>query len=728
VAAGAHDRVSLLLTESTRLLRRGELGQAAARCRDLLALSPAHPEGVHWLGICLLQLGQAQGLEMLERSVALDPKRAMFWHNYGRALSQRGDLARGERALATAAELDPRNATICNDLGAARQLAGRIVDAAAAYHAALTLDPRNAQAADNYGHCLVEMGDTPGAVASFRKAVELDPGNAEAWCSLGGTLRSLGDPSAAREALHRAVRCAPDLVPAWQELALVLPECRLAAWDEAIAQQLAAVLLHPGIDGGIGVASAASTLALLDPRLTPFLPAPGADGEPDIARERLPEIARPLLLALLENAIVCDVGLERLLRRVRDSALEAWSQTGLAGCPDALLELLCALAQQCFHNEYVYPETGTQAALLEKLAARVRGGATPAEVALLACYRPLRGIAGLVQPRTDAPAFARVWQRQVAEPAAEAALARAIPALTPIRDATSVAVRGQYEENPYPRWYRAPARLDGTLSLQRLIAELFPHFDTRRLTAPPRPAVLVAGCGTGHHAIDVAGALNSRVLAVDLSLASLAYAVRRCREIGLADVQFAQADLLELGCVEERFDLVVCGGVLMALRDPLAGWRVLVSLLQPGGAMKISVYSDIAHREITAARELVAGLGLKPDLAGIRAARELILALPQGHPLRHLTSIVDFYSASEFRDMVMHVQEIRFTTGLLREYIATLGLEFLGFDDLKEGVMRRYRERFPGDPKATSLECWGRFEEEHPRTFAKMYQFWVFKP
>jgi hypothetical protein len=42
--------------------------------------------------------------------------------------------------------------------------------------------------------------------------------------------------------------------------------------------------------------------------------------------------------------------------------------------------------------------------------------------------------------------------------------------------------------------------------------------------------------------------------------------------------------------------------------------------------------------------------------------------------------------------------------------------------------MRRYRERFPGDPKATSLECCGRFEEEHPRTFAKMYQFWVFKP
>jgi tetratricopeptide (TPR) repeat protein len=76
----------------------------------------------------------------------------------------------------------------------------------------------------------------------------------------------------------------------------------------------------------------------------------------------------------------------------------------------------------------------------------------------------------------------------------------------------------------------------------------------------------------------------------------------------------------------------------------------------------------------------------------------------------------------------LHVQEHRFTTAGLADAIRALELEFLGFELTDPDVPCAYRERFPDDPTATSLERWGRFEAEHPHVFAGMYQFWVGAP
>ena len=75
------------------------------------------------------------------------------------------------------------------------------------------------------------------------------------------------------------------------------------------------------------------------------------------------------------------------------------------------------------------------------------------------------------------------------------------------------------------------------------------------------------------------------MLAVDLSLSSLCYAKRKTRELGLTNITYAQADILRLGTLPRRFDVIESSGVLHHLADPLAGWRVLLSLLRPGGFM-----------------------------------------------------------------------------------------------------------------------------------------------
>ena len=68
-------------------------------------------------------------------------------------------------------------------------------------------------------------------------------------------------------------------------------------------------------------------------------------------------------------------------------------------------------------------------------------------------------------------------------------------------------------------------------------------------------------------------------------------------------VSYGQADILELGRLGRTFDVVDVGGVLHHMAEPLTGWRVLVSLLRPGGLMRVALYSTAraaAHHGSTA--------------------------------------------------------------------------------------------------------------------------------
>ena len=101
---------------------------------------------------------------------------------------------------------------------------------------------------------------------------------------------------------------------------------------------------------------------------------------------------------------------------------------------------------------------------------------------------------------------------------------------------------------------------------------------------------------------------DCHVTAVDLSLASLAYAQRKANDLKLRNLEYFQADILRLGKIEGEFDIVESTGVLHHLHEPMIGWRVLTTLLKPGGLMKIGLYSELARRHIAEIREKTASL------------------------------------------------------------------------------------------------------------------------
>jgi len=86
----------------------------------------------------------------------------------------------------------------------------------------------------------------------------------------------------------------------------------------------------------------------------------------------------------------------------------------------------------------------------------------------------------------------------------------------------------------------------------------------------------------------------------------------------------------------------------------------------------------------------------------------------------------DFFSLSECRDMLFHVQEQRFDLTRLQDAIDVCDLEFLKFEQVAP-LKDTYTKMFPDDPAMRELRHWERFEQKFPLTFLNMYRFWCVK-
>jgi SAM-dependent methyltransferase len=234
--------------------------------------------------------------------------------------------------------------------------------------------------------------------------------------------------------------------------------------------------------------------------------------------------------------------------------------------------------------------------------------------------------------------------------------------------------------------------------------------------------ILIAGCGTGSHSIDTARRFpRARILAIDISRASLAYALRKSRALGLANIDYGQADILKLAALDRRFDVIEAVGVLHHLADPEAGWRLLLSLLRPNGLMFIGLYSALARRPLAAARAFIAERGYQATADDIRSCRQDLIQHALVPPFR------DFSSASGCRDLLFNVMEHQFTIPQIGKFLDANGLTFLGFEQVPAEVFEQFRQQFVEPAAIHDLASWHIFEQQNPLTFGNMYCFWVQK-
>jgi tetratricopeptide (TPR) repeat protein len=211
-----------------------------------------------------------------------------------------------------------------------------------------------------------------------------------------------------------------------------------------------------------------------------------------------------LLGCLLESTVVSDLELERFVTALRRTMLAA----AIGGLGQQLyrqesLPFWCALAQQCFVNEYIFscPDQEKQQAeeLRERLVEALSTGASVPEswLAAVAAYFPLASLSEadlLIERRWSAPA-AELVMRQVREVHEERRLRGSVPRLTAIDDSVSLAVRQQYEENPYPRWMKPSPIVQTTI--EAYLRTRFPFVSLHKVVKTKGAEILIAGCGTG---------------------------------------------------------------------------------------------------------------------------------------------------------------------------------------------------------------------------------------
>ncbi|MFT7243720.1 MAG: 2-polyprenyl-3-methyl-5-hydroxy-6-metoxy-1,4-benzoquinol methylase [Candidatus Azotimanducaceae bacterium] len=436
-------------------------------------------------------------------------------------------------------------------------------------------------------------------------------------------------------------------------------------------------------------------------------------------------IADRLLLAAMSHLVLADAHVERFLSQLRSQVFHLAIESNL---PEELQPVVIALAEHAEHIEYAFPVSTEERILLQNIEATVLSQETSAdelksqlgEICLYAMFEPLssfsvtRKIAGTELERWPLQ-VQPLFKRLIFDRIEEQRLINNIEPITRVTNDVSIDVMHQYEENPYPRWQHVfvPNRKVGYLESYAYLEQSAAN----RKRFNKQLNCLIAGCGTGKQPLSLASYCKDiSIKAMDLSLPSLGYAKRKAEELGLSEsVEFVQGDILELDALEEKFDVIECSGVLHHMQNPEQGLQALLRRLRKNGMLRLGLYSRIARDRvgINEARRQ----GTDASLINIRDLRAQYL---QGN--RPLTSLSrDFFSTSECRDLLFHVQEHQFDLIEIKDLIERNGLEFLGFDHPSPEVIPAFKGVYGDD--LLSLDNWHQFEQNNPYIFKAMYQF-----
>ncbi|MBT6277156.1 MAG: methyltransferase domain-containing protein [Chromatiales bacterium] len=675
-------------------------------------------------GIKHFQQDQPREAEVrLREALRLAPELGDAHNNLGVLLASTNRMAEARVAFKHAFELAPKDLEAARNLAVTALRTGATEQALEALFAAVALAPNEVALRTTLAQTLADAGrfrDAHQHVAEWASRAPRDPA---AHAALGSIRVILGDHANALSALRTARALDANQPGLLRDLAACLERARFTGYDEVTEAELLACFDATGIEPQ-DVARATGQLLRAKYHLDDEdvdargLEDWGASGWPD----------DPLLRSLLRRAINVDAQVERVLVSQRHQLLVRYSAEGCIA-PE-WLGFAADLALQCFLNEFIWAIPAEMQHHVDAIGqaedSSESGGLNLDVLLMTALFQPLAEMDEAVNltDHTRWPAFAHALvSTAIEEPLAERHIAATI-ATAIIEDATSNAVRIQYEESPYPRWVVLGEPVQE--SVPGHLNRLYQAYDPR--SSPKCTDTLVAGCGSGRHALVVAQRdPSARVVAIDLSVASLSHATRKAREHGIENVEFRHMDILDVKQMDERFAVIESFGVLHHMREPAKGLAALRQVLLPGGAMKLALYSRKARHLVNEARATIDRLQLGARREDIRALRARIFGGEEAS-LEGLFDSSDFYASSACRDLLFHVQEHQYLAPDIETLLTQNDLNLLGFYFTNESIPERYLAQYPDDPDLRNMANWDSFESQFPATFSNCFQFWCQTP
>ena len=384
------------------------------------------------------------------------------------------------------------------------------------------------------------------------------------------------------------------------------------------------------------------------------------------------------------------------------------------------------ISSQCFINEYIYPVSLEEESSLRKIEMLLKNKLKKnniknfiLQILCLSAYKPLSNYSWSNEIN-DIEEISDLIKQQVLDIYSEKNIKKNLKS-TEINNLVSLKVKNQYENNPYPRWEK--------IALKNYPSTPINYFNNLKLNFNKEVVnkwsyinVLVAGCGTGQHALTTASKFkNAHITAIDLSANSLSYAKRKADELEIKNIDFVQMDLLNLKNYGKKFNIIEAVGVLHHMDKPFEGWKVLNNNLETEGLMMIGLYSSVARKHIERVRNDIRKLKIDINKKNILDFREKII---NSNNINYnlIKQSPDFYSFSSLVDLLFHVQEHRFTIPEISKCLKQLNLKFCGFENFE--ILNLFKKFYKNQSELYNLDLWNNFEKNNPRIFAGMYQFW----
>jgi len=639
---------------------------------------------------------------------------------------QMNKLIKAKKYLKKTIDLDVNHVNAHNNLGTVYKLEGNLEEAIKYYKKTIEIDNNHADAYNNLGVTLLEARNIKDAIEYFQKAVQINQNHPEAYENLGKAFGQIGKYYSSIDCYQKAIKINPNNKNVINNICITFSLIELNELSEThrlLFKKLFLFLFRRNDIDHSYLFSNAKLVLLNKNDYNHFKKL--ADKKNLISDKIIKELLEDELFQLiLQKCLIIDVIFEKILSKIRKEILLSIKNVKFSN----YLNFIISLAENCFLNEYVFFQSKEEIDVLKKIRKYIETNneINEEELAILACYFPLNNLIHLKDKlssyKSENNLFNILINSQIKEIKIEKELYNSFSSFKKIANKTSKIVRDQYEKNPYPRWrytFDYP-QLSPSITINNQIEPN--KIEDKKVEM--KNNVLIAGCGTGKHTLLSSNYINSNILAVDLSKASLSYAKRKIKEKDKNNIEFLHADILDLKNLDKKFSIIECVGVLHHMENPLTGLQTLLNLLETGGFLKLGLYSELARSDIVKVKEYILKSKTNSDIDSIRNFRQIIIDNKKIN-LRSLLKRHDFYSISSLRDLAFHVKEYRFTIQQIREIITNYNLEFLGFCNTLPKI--EYQKFFPRDIKKISLENWINFESKFPNSFGSMYSFWIKK-
>ena len=196
--------------DALALLRAGRAEDAERMLRARLAAGDTDADATHLLGFILATSGRAaEGLALIDRSIAAAPRNPGFLDNRAQVLLQMGRVEEAVRDAEAVTSLEPAFAEGWLHMAQALRRLGKASESATAARRALAIDPGHVGAGYHAALLAFETGDLAGAEAGFARVLERNPRHAGALNNLGIVQRETGRAAEALESFARAAAAEP---------------------------------------------------------------------------------------------------------------------------------------------------------------------------------------------------------------------------------------------------------------------------------------------------------------------------------------------------------------------------------------------------------------------------------------------------------------------------------------------------------------------------------------